>query len=105
MDEDFIRDGSKFCWDKDKNAKNQAKHGLNFPLASYVFDDDRAIHDDDPYPFEQRFRTIGMIDTIYVFVVWQIEDDFFAPDHPFTRIISAREAEASERRIYEEGHF
>lgn len=85
-------------WDQEKNRENLRKHGLEFETAILVFDDPLAATDDDPYLYEQRWRTIGMIEGLLVLVVHTWPDD---PDPG--RIISARRATPHERRSYEEG--
>jgi hypothetical protein len=49
-----------FEWDKNKAAKNFAKHGIDFADAVAVFEDYNAITIDDPYYSEERHITIGM---------------------------------------------
>lgn len=103
--EHIVRDGRIFSWSEDKNRLNRAKHKIDFDLASYVFDDDGALYADDPYPAERRYRTIGMIGPVCLFVVWTERENPDDPDNPIIRIISARRAGSRERRCYEEGIF
>ena len=94
----------RFEWSQAKNRENLRKHDIEFETARLVFDNPWAIsvvdslHDED----EQRFVTIEAIGSgsvLYVAHTWEVdvEDDV-------VRIISARAASASERRIYEETH-
>ena len=99
----FVREGRKFSWDDKKNSLNQTKHGIRFELASYVFDDGDALCVDDPCPDERRYRTIGMIGPVCIFVVWTEREDPDDSDNSIVRIISARRAGSNERRCYEEG--
>ncbi len=49
-----------WTWDLAKNAENLTKHRVPFEIAQRVFDDDYCFTYDDPFPDEQRFRTIGV---------------------------------------------
>ena len=88
-----------WTWDEEKNQVNQCKHGLEFEVAQYVFSDPLSLSQPDPYPYEERWQTIGLVGNMMVFVVhtW--------PEDREGRIISARRATAQERRIYEEEAF
>lgn len=70
-----------------------------------VFDDPLAATLEDPYPDEQRWRTMGVIGTIVVVVVhtWPEPDTETGDD--VGRIISARRATKRESAVYEEGQF
>jgi uncharacterized DUF497 family protein len=86
-------------WDEESKAGlNFRKHGVRMPEAIPVFDDPFAITitDDEPDPGEERFVTLGMGSAgrlLAVVYAWRGEN---------IRIISARPAEAHERRAYEE---
>ena len=90
----------RWIWDETKNRANKRRHRLGFETAQLVFDDPLAVTVADPYLKEQRWRTIGEIESVIFIVVhtW--------PDHETGieagRIISARKATPSERRNYEE---
>ncbi len=90
----------RWIWHQAKNEANLRRHGLSFEAAVLVFDDPLSATREDPYPYEQRWRTIGMVGTQVVMVVhtWP---DF---DTGIRRIISARKATRHERKAYEEGH-
>lgn len=83
-----------FEWDDKKDRLNKKKHGIGFESAAYVFEAPRLveypdeIHSDD----ELRYKAIGMVDKLLCVVCTDRED--------VTRIISARKANAKERRIY-----
>lgn len=87
-----------FEWDEEsKVGINFHKHGVRMPEAIPVFEDPYAITvtDDESDLDEQRFITIGMGATGRLLVVvytWRGEN---------IRIISARPAEAHERKEYE----
>ena len=89
--------GIKYQWDDKKNEINIKKHGSDFETAVRVFADPNSVdlydskHSDD----EERYTIIGMIDTktVLLSVVYTPRGDVY-------RIISAREANKEERRIY-----
>lgn len=96
----------RWTWDPAKAALNLRKHGVSFDLASRVFGDPYALTLPDPYPDEDRWRTIGMPSSnspVVLFVVHTGSDET-VPD-PVGRIISARRAEPHERKAYEKGQF
>jgi len=84
-----------FEWDARKGAENERKHGVTFFEAATVFSDPRAL--DAPDLVEpHRFVIIGMSQSARtLFVV-------FAERGDRIRIISARRANAAQRRKYEE---
>jgi uncharacterized DUF497 family protein len=97
MDVFVTRGRQRFVWDSDKAAANFVKHGVTFDRALDVFFD--PLHEliDASVPDERREAAIGRdINKKLLFVV-HIETD-----GENTRLISARLATASERRIYEE---
>ena len=73
-------------------------HGIAFEVTANVFDDPFAATFDDPYPYEQRWRTIGMVGSSLIIVVHTWHEYGYVG-----RIISARMATRYERFIYEEG--
>jgi uncharacterized DUF497 family protein len=85
-------------WDPRKAEVNFKKHGVRFAEAEPVFVDDFAITitDDESSLHEQRFVSIGMGVKEKVLVV------VYCYRGSKIRIISARPAEAHERRQYEE---
>jgi hypothetical protein len=85
-----------FEWDHRKAAANLEKHGVDFADAVGVFFDDFALTMEDEGSVEERYVTVGMdlLGRILVVVyTWRSKA---------IRIISARKADASERRQYEE---
>ena len=89
-----------FEWDADKAASNAKKHGIRFEVATAVFDDpDRVTAIDDRFNYnEERSVTLGKTpDGVLVVVATERDDP------PRIRIISARKANARERRHYGNG--
>lgn len=74
---------------------------MSFKLAERAVGDPLAITVPDPFPEEQRWRTLGSpsadgIVVLYVVHTWPEDEQGTG------RIISARKAESHERREYEE---
>jgi uncharacterized DUF497 family protein len=88
----------QFEWDVAKAASNHAKHGIDFDDALRVFSDPwRLVAEDERRDYgERRFRVLGRVDDRILFVVctWR---------GGVCRLISARRADARERRRYEAG--
>jgi uncharacterized DUF497 family protein len=95
----------RWTWDPAKAALNRAKHGLSFDTAVQVFDDPFHASKPDPHPDGDRWRTIGMIGPAVVLVVHSWPEAELEDGESTGRIISARKATPSERRVYEEGAF
>ena len=85
-------------WDPRKAEVNFKKHGVRFAEAEPIFEDDFAITnmDDESDPHELRYVSIGMGVKGRVLVV------VYCYRGSKIRILSARPAEAHERRQYEE---
>lgn len=82
-------------WDRDKAEANRAKHGVDLADAATVMSDNLALTRRDDHTSEERYVTLGMDALGRVLVVvftWRGET---------VRLISARRANASERRQYE----
>lgn len=90
-----------WIWDPQKADLNKRKHLVSFELAALVFEDPFHLSSPDPHETEHRWRTLGMVGGILLFVVHTFSNDDLAP--PAGRIISARKATARERRAYEYG--
>jgi hypothetical protein len=90
----------RFEWDEGKNRINQAKHkGLDFETAARVFNDPKVVLAKDRIvEGEQRWHAMGAVSGALLLVVhtYQVEND----EEEIIRIISAREANQRERRIY-----
>ena len=95
----------RWTWDENKNQANKRKHGLSFEAARYVFADPLALSRPDPYPYEERWQTIGAIGELVVFVAHTWPESDPKAGEEVGRIISARKATANERRAYEEGTY
>ena len=81
-------------WDEEKNKTNIQKHGISFQTAALVFaDEDRIEYYDKVHSVdEDRWVVLGRVQGI-LYVVYTMREDA-------TRIISARKATSTERRIY-----
>ena len=89
-----------FEWESAKAAENIRKHrGVTFEEASTVFDDPFAVTMSDPEHSEgeERYLKLGYSTRQRLLVVSYTERQ------ERTRIISARQATRTERRIYEAG--
>ncbi len=89
----------RWTWDPEKDRINRRKHGISFQTAILVFDDRNMWTEPDPYPYEERWRTIGFASGMLTIVIhtWpNIEEP--------GRIISTRQVTSKERRLYEEGN-
>ena len=94
-----------WTWDQPKNQANLRAHGLSFEAAVFVFYDPMSATQEDPYPYEERWRTIGMVGTQVVMVVHTWPDFDTGTGEEVGRVISARKATRREREAYEEGHY
>ena len=99
MDINFELGEYKFVWDSEKAEKNWKKHKIKFEDAVLVFFDENKI--DEFYEihsdFEDRYKIIGRVEDIIVVIYTERGD--------FTRIISARDAEKSEKEDYYEQFY
>ena len=86
-----------FEWDDEKARANIKKHGIDFETAARVFADENRleIYDEEHSEDEDRYITIGMIDSVacVVMVVYTERGEA-------VRLISARKATSQERRMY-----
>lgn len=89
----------QFEWDPRKARSNLRKHGVSFDEAATVFLDDLSLTGDDPdhSASEDRYVTFGVSSAGRLLVVAHTERG------DRTRIITARPATPSERKLYEEG--
>ena len=90
-----------FEWDEQKDALNQASHGVSFEEARTVFFDPRAIVIDDPdhSVAEDRFVILGLSRTLRLLVVVHC----YRAAKSTIRIISARKATRHESTSYPGG--
>jgi len=83
-------------WDPAKNETNKVKHHISFEAASYVFSDpyrlERYDRSENNNRVEDTYQTLGKVGEV-IFVVYTERINSY-------RIISARLANAEERRIY-----
>jgi len=83
-------------FDPVKNAENIQKHGIDLADVEYVFFDPFALTREDRDHDEQRFVTMGVDGFGRVLVVC-----YTYRGERVIRLISARKAEAAERKQYE----
>jgi uncharacterized protein len=92
----------RFEWNDEKNRLNQRKHdGLAFETAALVFNDPLALFRKDRIvEGEQRWHAIGsaLSAVLLVVHVYRVKDPNDEEEN--IRIISARETNKRERRIY-----
>ena len=83
-----------FEWDDEKEKVNIEKHGISFSTASLIFEDEDRIeiYDSVHSNEEDRYITIGSVGKV-LFVVYTNRKEAI-------RLISARLANARERRLY-----
>jgi uncharacterized DUF497 family protein len=99
MEIEYELNGILFRWNAEKEQVNIRKHdGITFRRAAQVFFDPFVIGEDASRNDEVREGAIGVdFDFRVLYVVhMEIEDNYI-------RIISARKAESSERKRYENG--
>ena len=70
-----------------------------------MFGDPMSATREDPYPYEQRWRSIGMVGTQIVMVVHTRPDFDTETREEIRRIIAARKARRCGGEAYEEGHY
>ena len=92
----------RYEWDGDKNRINQLKHrGIAFESAALVFNDPEAVFRRDRIVAgEQRWHAIGAIEGAVLLVVHVYRMENENGKKETIRIISARQANKRERRIY-----
>jgi hypothetical protein len=92
----------RFEWDSEKDRINQRKHGgIAFESAALVFDDPHVIFRKDRIvDRDERWHAIGAAEGAVLLVVhaYRMEND--NGEEEIIRIISAREANQRERRVY-----
>jgi len=88
----------RFEWDEDKNRRNLAKHKLSFEMASLVFEDPQQVNIQDRIvEGEERWQTLGMESGTVLLVAHTYRGE---ASGEVIRRISARKANAHERRVY-----
>jgi uncharacterized DUF497 family protein len=90
---------TRFEWDENKNSSNRSKHGVSFETAKRVFEDPNVItRQDRDVEGEQRWQSIGYADGLLMVAHTTVESG----QDEIIRIISARPATSTERKLYEE---
>jgi len=83
-------------WDEEKNIRNIQDHKLSFEVAQYVFTDPERIErfdrSESNISEEERWQTVGKVGSVFFVVYTERGKD--------KRIITARKADKTERRIY-----
>ena len=91
----------EFTWDARKGRLNRRRHGISFDTALHVFDDPYHVTTQDrEVNGEPRYQTIGMVGAHNVLLVAHTDDE----ETDAIRIVSARKATRTERRIYAEAN-
>jgi uncharacterized DUF497 family protein len=91
----------QFEWDVAKAESNRKKHGISFETAARVFADPFALTAQDRIEgHEYRWQTIGMVHGLTLLLVAHIDHE--ESGSVVIRIISARRANARERKRYEQ---
>jgi uncharacterized DUF497 family protein len=97
----ILEEQLEYAWDETKNRLNIANHGFSFVTASRVFEDPYLVMEQDrEVDGETRWQTIGMVDGIHMLLVAHTTHE----DEEVIEIISARRANAHERRRYARGN-
>jgi hypothetical protein len=88
----------RFQWNERKAMDNRRKHGVSFEEAQTVFFDDNALlrPDEDHSANEDRFVLPGLSARLRTLIVCHC----YRQGNQIIRLISARRANASERRQY-----
>jgi Uncharacterized protein conserved in bacteria len=98
------REVVRFEWDPAKAELNFKKHGIRFEEAAKVFSDPFHVSDQDRFENgEYRHQTIGMINGFMVVLVAHTVR--FENEEEVIRLISARRAEKTKRKYYDNGSF
>ena len=92
----------RWTWDRKKAAANRAKHGVSFETAVLVFEDPLHASTPDPHPDGDRWRTVGFVGRVMLFVVHTFARTEEEDEETTGQIISARKATARERKAYED---
>lgn len=89
-------------WDEAKNKLNLLNHGVSFGAAQLVFDDPLHISRQDRIENgERRWQTLGFAGGFVLLLVAHTWSDT-ETEGEHIRIISARRADNSERKFYEQ---
>jgi hypothetical protein len=95
----YIHMAIRFEWDEEKNRTNRLKHGVSFETATQVFDDPNVVlFSDRIVDGEERWQAFGLADGVVILAVAHTNSEADGDD--VIRIISARKATPTERRLY-----
>ena len=96
----YIETSMELEWDAAKAARNLSKHGISFEDAELVFYDTGRIetYDGRDDYGEDRWATIGLAYSAVLYVVYTVRHE------DTIRLISARKANANERKHYREAN-
>jgi hypothetical protein len=83
-----------FEWDGNKSDANRVKHGIDFDTAKNLWLDEDRVEIHAPYPVENRWVLIGMVNDKLWTAVYTLRGDTL-------RIISVRRARKREATLYE----
>lgn len=83
-------------WDEAKRRANLQAHGIDFADLDGFFDGDLLTQEDTRHSYgEARYRSIGLVQGVPLFVVWTPRDGGNA-----AHLISARKAEKHEYKAW-----
>jgi uncharacterized DUF497 family protein len=92
-----------FEWNNEKAQSNKRKHRVGFDEAKTIFNDPWLVSFPDEYHFEDEQRLISIGASTQNRIILAVHTEILeSKDTIVIRIISARKASASERRVYEE---
>jgi uncharacterized DUF497 family protein len=91
----------RFEWDETKDRANRRQHGFGFRIAARVFADPNMVLMEDRVDEEgeQRWHAMGMVGGRFLLVVAHVYREAENGEE-IIRIISAREANKHEGRVY-----
>ena len=94
----------RFTWDNAKAKSNLLKHRVSFESATHAFTDPFAFTVQDRIENgELRWQTLGLVEGhLLLLVAHTVFDD--EAGFEVIHLISARRADAKERRRYEQNH-
>jgi hypothetical protein len=84
----------KFEWDEKKSQANESKHGIDFNIATELWNDQNRIEIQTNFPAENRYGLIGRIGN----KLWTA---IFTRRIEVIRLISVRRARKKETKLYE----
>lgn len=92
-----------FEWDNEKAQSNKRKHRVGFEEAKTIFSDPFLVSFPDEYHSEDEQRLISIGASSRNRIILAVHTEMLESKNTIVvRIISARKATASERRVYEE---